>query len=345
MKEEKIIIYGAGNYGQKLYQFLEKKGVKIDFFCETHVNNEVICGIPVISRRQLIEINEKVIVLIGIADKTISSNISKYLKKYLWEMVMVIECGEFIKKYLDRNQKYCIVCNEYIKDFEPHGVSTEIHQKYDISGNGYREKCVCPKCGSIDRRRWVIYVLKNYTTIVTEKCNVLHFAPTREVSDFIHLNKACDYYSGDIVSGRAKNVVNVLDIQFKDGYFDYIVINHVLEHIKEESTAINELIRVLKPTGKLIMSFPVCLNQPTNEKLEYNTPELRFQHYGYEDHYRLYGMDFKNHFEKYGLEIQTFTPNEICSEQEIERYGFLENDIILICSKNHEMKSFGGKDV
>ena len=82
MKEEKIIIYGAGNYGQKLYQFLEKKGVKIDFFCETHVNNEVICGIPVISRRQLIEINEKVIVLIGIADKTISSNISKYLKKY-----------------------------------------------------------------------------------------------------------------------------------------------------------------------------------------------------------------------------------------------------------------------
>ena len=46
-------------------------------------------------------------------------------------------------------------------------------------------------------------------------------------------------------------------MQFEDESFDYIIMNHVLEHIMDEQAALYELKRCLKDTGILILSFPV----------------------------------------------------------------------------------------
>ena len=54
------------------------------------------------------------------------------------------------------------------------------------------------------------------------------------------------------------SVASVLDMPFPDNSFEEIVFTEVLEHLPEgtELTALNELKRVLKPRGLLVMSVP-----------------------------------------------------------------------------------------
>lgn len=51
---------------------------------------------------------------------------------------------------------------------------------------------------------------------------------------------------------------NALDLKFKDKYFDTVTILDVIEHISRgtESKCLNEIYRVLKPNGHLIISTP-----------------------------------------------------------------------------------------
>ena len=59
-------IYGAGKYGQLLSQWLLDMGIAIDYFVQTdEPNNSDINGVPVISFRNLIEIDRDKIVLIA----------------------------------------------------------------------------------------------------------------------------------------------------------------------------------------------------------------------------------------------------------------------------------------
>lgn len=37
--EKKIILYGAGNYGKKAYEFLKKAGIEISFFCDSYISD------------------------------------------------------------------------------------------------------------------------------------------------------------------------------------------------------------------------------------------------------------------------------------------------------------------
>jgi ubiquinone/menaquinone biosynthesis C-methylase UbiE len=52
------------------------------------------------------------------------------------------------------------------------------------------------------------------------------------------------------------SVSNVTCLPFGDASFDLVICSEVLEHIPDEKTAIREIIRVLKPGGKLVVSVP-----------------------------------------------------------------------------------------
>ena len=81
------------------------------------------------------------------------------------------------------------------------------------------------------------------------------------------------------------------------------------------------------------MSFPICKDEKTFEDLSITTPESRLKFYGQEDHVRLYGCDYKKHFENYGLKLQIFHPNEECTKKEIEYYSFIPEDTLLLARK------------
>lgn len=50
---------------------------------------------------------------------------------------------------------------------------------------------------------------------------------------------------------------DLYDTKFRDGYFDYVVLGEVLEHLERPQDAINEAFRILKYKGTLAISVPL----------------------------------------------------------------------------------------
>ena len=232
------------------------------------------------------------------------------------------------------NKHKCNICGSKVKKIIPGGIKHEIFEKNKIVEAGYRENCFCPVCKSRDRIRIIYYYIENYTNILTDKNCILHFAPEYQLKEKIIKNKKIDYYDGDIKEGRATYVVDIRNIQFSSNKFDYIICNQVLEHIVEEAEAINELKRVIKPNGKIIITVPICLsNEKTYEDLSITDPEERLKNFCQKDHVRLYGRDFKERLEKYGLKVEEWKIKEHVTEDEIQKYAFQKDSVIFIATK------------
>jgi len=230
----------------------------------------------------------------------------------------------------------CNICGNEICDFVEGGSNSAFFLNRHVIGGGTRDKYLCPVCGALDRTRWCYYVLRKNTRIFTEPCLVLHFAPEKPLVNLIKKNKCCEYYTADINPKVAEYQVDITDIQFENSMFDYILVNHVLEHISDEHKAIQELKRVLKADGKMIVSFPICTDmEETFEDDSVKTPGERLEKFGQEDHVRLYGLDAKERLERYGLSVKQLSPKDILSVDEIERLGLIPDDIMFVCEKQH----------
>lgn len=89
----------------------------------------------------------------------------------------IISGAEFIDNYDTlRSKKYCLICGKYVDDFYPDGIKGEVFEHNHIIG-GYNTKCTCVLCKSIDRYRWMYYVLRKHTQLFNDPIKVLWFAP------------------------------------------------------------------------------------------------------------------------------------------------------------------------
>lgn len=337
MKKE-IFIYGLGRYGRALYRFLKKQDMKISGFLQNKINEETMYeGIPIYALKDFNYNFEELIILLAVVD----INIRRYAKSNLIMKGIndkyIFDCAHFIEDNCledERNGEkdhYCLICGERINDFLPFGEELEIFKSHHIIGGGKRRHALCPSCGCLDRNRWCMYILMHDTEIMNKPCTVLHFAPEEGITKLIGTNKECTYYSADLRKNQAMLQVDLTDILFRDSTFDYIIVNHVLEHISDEGTAIREMKRVLKEDGIIVMSVPVCTDQDTYEDASVVNEKDRELKYGQKDHVRLYGKDYKERLESYGLSVQVKTPLQILSCAEIEKYGFIKDDVILLC--------------
>jgi len=233
-----------------------------------------------------------------------------------------------------RKIKKCTLCGRESSLFLPGGIDSPIFHKFNIIGGGLREDCTCPYCYAGDRERWVYYVLQHFTDLFRKMCTVLHIAPEKGLAAKISQNRQCVYLSGDVVAHRAQYTVDVTQMKFENEKFDFIIMNHVLEHILEENKALNELKRCLKQDGKLILTFPICLDRPTYENKNAVTPQQRIECYGQEDHVRLYGIDARARLESFNFHVKEYIAKEIVSKEEIETYGFIAEDRVFVCMKS-----------
>ncbi|MFI0452530.1 class I SAM-dependent methyltransferase [Actinomadura sp. 6N118] len=66
---------------------------------------------------------------------------------------------------------------------------------------------------------------------------------------------------GEVPEAAAAETVqgDALDLPFPDGHFDKIIASEVLEHIPDDMKAMTELLRVLKPGGRLAVTVPSWL--------------------------------------------------------------------------------------
>lgn len=345
MEKHLNCIYGAGLYGKILSRYINKIfGGGVDYFVQTQEPPSVfIDEIPVISLKALADIKADKHIFIAMNNTRTIRQIEEeiYDKCSADNIIQIYNCRNFINDNLlarhitdTSGLRYCTACGNKVEEFLPFGIDGEIFLRYHIIGGGYRKNGKCPYCGAIDRTRWLYYVLDKHTDISAISGRVLHFAPEGTIEAYIRKNAGIDYYSGDIVPGKAMHVIDITDIPYKDGLFDYVISSHILEHIEDEARAVSEIKRVLKKDGKWIFSFPICAEIETYEDREIDSPEKRLISYGQEDHVRLYGNDFVERFGKYGLKLEVYSPQDELNDEQIDKYGFIRDDIIIVATQD-----------
>jgi hypothetical protein len=136
----------------------------------------------------------------------------------------------------------CGLCGKPIFKWLRVGCDYDLFNKKRIIGGGVRS-CKCPNCGSSDRERAQIGILRKFTDIFEGNKKILHMAPESNLECL--LRDGNEYISGDLVEGRADMVADIIELPFEDNKFDYIICNHVLEHIPNEKKAFREMFRCI----------------------------------------------------------------------------------------------------
>jgi SAM-dependent methyltransferase len=165
---------------------------------------------------------------------------------------------------------------------------------------------VCPHCGSLPRHRLLTKALDELH-LITDRDDVLHFAPELWMIPVVK-SRAKTYRSADLFVSGVDLKLNIERIDLPSESVDVVVCSHVLEHVND-SLALSELFRILRPGGRLIAMFPVAEGWDTTyENPAVVTPNDRALHFGKGSHVRRYGRDVRDRFAKPGFALRTFSP-------------------------------------
>lgn len=229
----------------------------------------------------------------------------------------------------------CPFCNKTYSKFLPYGNRNKVFIEKQIIG-GYRENCICPRCHSTDRERLIYLYLKENTQIFGHRCKVLHIAPERNLRKVFKKEKYMAYFTGDLYPElyHADAKIDLTDIDFEDNSFDYIIANHVLEHIPEDIKAIKEVFRVLKPNGLAILQVPIShiLNE-TYEDRNITSWNDRENAYGQGDHVRLYGLDYPSRLQDIGFHIEKYNWVSQKGKELTCKLGLIALEDVYACKK------------
>ena len=151
---------------------------------------------------------------------------------------------------------------------------------------------------------------------------------------FIKNLKNWEYFTFDLNSPIADIKGDLISTNFKDEYFDLIICNHVLEHIEDDKSALDEMYRILKYNGISILQVPINVKrEKTFEDLSIKSKIQREKYFGQYDHVREYGLDFKDRVEQAGFKVEMINYSEKISEDLVIKYGLMKDDLIPIGKK------------
>ena len=128
-----------------------------------------------------------------------------------------------------------------------------------------RKNALSPSTLSLERHRLMWIFLRDETTFFTseKKLKTLHIAPEQCFLDIFRKQQNLDYTTSDLESPIADVKADICDLPFDDNSFDVVFCNHVLEHITDDTKAMQELFRVLKKGGFGIFQIPQDLSRAT----------------------------------------------------------------------------------
>ena len=124
----------------------------------------------------------------------------------------------------------------------------------------------------------------------------------------------------------------IRDRPFDDASFDWILCNHVLEHIPNDTKAMQELYRVLKPGGIALLQVPLESNRKeTFEDDSIVNKAERTKVFGQYDHVRVYGKDYFDKLRQTGFEVREIQFGKSLTEAERLRYAVTKYEYITLC--------------
>ncbi|OCB74451.1 class I SAM-dependent methyltransferase [Flavobacterium crassostreae] len=199
-----------------------------------------------------------------------------------------------------------------------------------------RNNVLSPSTLSLERHRLLWLYLNDQTDFFTskEKKKVLHFAPEQAFYKRFRNQKNLDYTTTDLFSPLADVKADICDLPFEDNQYDIILCNHVLEHIPEDTKAMQELYRVLKPGGMAILQIPQDLNRATTFTDDTITdPKKRAEIFGQYDHVRIYGRDYFDKLRHIGFRVVEEAYTTKIAPELVTKYCLAPGEIIPVCFK------------
>lgn len=208
------------------------------------------------------------------------------------------------------------------KTFLPYGYASQ------------RNNALSPSTLSLERHRLLWLYLQRETDFFTSPKKVLHFAPEQAFYKRFRQLENLDYTTTDLESPLADVKADICNLPFEDNSFDVILCNHVLEHIPNDTKAMQELYRILKPGGMGIFQIPQDTKRATTfEDDSITDKKERTRIFGQYDHVRIYGLDYFDKLRTIGFKVNPVDYTVNFTQEEIERYGLAKGEIIPVCFK------------
>jgi len=141
------------------------------------------------------------------------------------------------------NNVQCPICEKSFKKFFPYGRST-------------RDNALCTNCLSLERHRLIYLYLKRESSLFKTKTKLLHIAPEGCLINIFKNSDNIDYTTADLDSPLADINMDIHRMPFEDNSFDFVLCNHVLEHVENDIEALEEIKRVMKKGALGILQVP-----------------------------------------------------------------------------------------
>ena len=163
---------------------------------------------------------------------------------------------------------------------------------------------------------------------------VLHFAPEQEFYKRFKKQTNIEYTTTDLLSPLADVKADICNLPFEDNTYDVIFCNHVLEHIPDDTKAMKEMFRVLKPGGMGIFQIPQDLSRASTFSDDTIVDQKeRAKIFGQYDHVRMYGRDYFDKLRSIGFKVIEEDYTHKIAPELVEKYCLAKGEIIPVCFK------------
>jgi hypothetical protein len=233
----------------------------------------------------------------------------------------------------------CCLCGHAVRGFLPYrdGVASlpAVATEADIIGSDV-EHFECPVCGCHDRERHLFLYLRAAGLIEALRgARVLHFAPEAHLQNIIVSAQPLEYVRADLFPQRPEvRKLDLTAIDFPDARFDFVIANHVLEHVGDDGKALREILRVLQPGGRAVLQTPFAAARPVKfEDATIQGGAERLRAYGQEDHCRLFGADFASYVAAHGFKSLVAGHDELLPDVDARLHGVNQREPFLLFAK------------
>ena len=162
-----------------------------------------------------------------------------------------------------------------------------------------RHRAKCPKCGELERARMAMLVVNEiYDDHKASQTDILHISPENFLRK-IFKKKYKSYISSDLYRKDVDHQFNIEEIPYPDHSFDLVFASHVLEYVKNDKKAINEIKRVLRPGGLAFLPVPMLHDKTID--FEERPPNKRI--------IRETGVDYFDRYREVFTEVKVYDPS------------------------------------
>ena len=203
-----------------------------------------------------------------------------------------------------------------------------------------RPEATCPRCGSLERHRFLSLLLGVLAPQLRDLDTVVEIAPSRQSTALLERLDARRRLSFD--AGYDARDVDALAcltrLPLRDGSVDLLVCYHVLEHVPDDCAAMREIARVLSPRGIALIEVPIRMGVVTEEDPDCPA-EDRVRRFGQADHVRWYGDDFDSRLSAAGLATVRVTPPALVGEAAVEWFRLMAHEVVWVAHGGKETAS------